>query len=124
MNNDNVDKANVFLWGHFGKKLQKLDNERYLAITQNSPNEFLSRIYNNRMEKIINKLCGDENKIDKLFDEMENENYLDNLFRQVSAYMRNTSEIAVGSALTGELEKSINLGRIVKVKEKGDEVEN
>jgi len=105
----NSDRGNIFVWGHFGKKLQKLDSERYFAITQNSPHEFLSRIYNNRMEQIINEM-----KLETLFDDMEKENYLDNLFRQVSAFMRGNSDmVSIGSALTGELEKSIKTGKII-----------
>ena len=119
---DNTDRGNIFIWGNFGKKLQKLDNERYLAITQNSPDEFLSRIYNNKMEKIISKI--DNGDIDLIFDEMEKENDLDNLFRQVASFMRGNSDmISIGSLLTGELEKSVKTGRIVKKRIKGD-IEN
>lgn len=108
------DRGNIFVWGHFGKKLQKLDSERYLAITQNSPHEFLSRIYNNRIEKIIDKM-----DLDSLFDNIEKENRLDNLFRQVSAFMRGNSDmLSIGSALTGELENSIKTGKIITKIEK------
>lgn len=111
--NSNSDKGNIFVWGHFGKKLQKLDSDRYFAITQNSPHEFLSRIYNKRIEAIIDKM-----DLETLFDDMENENYLDNLFRQVSAFMRGNSDmVSIGSALTGELEKSHKTGKIITKRE-------
>ena len=103
------DNANIFVWGHFGKKLQNLDKERYYAITQNSPHLFLSKIYNRNMEKIIENM-----NFDTLFDDIDNENYLDNLFRQVSAFMRgNISDVSIGSALTGQLEKPIKTGKII-----------
>ena len=109
MNNPENENASIFVWGHFGKKLQKLDSERYFAISQNSPHEFLSRIYNRNMEKIIDKM-----DLDSLFDDIENENYLDNLFRQVSAFLRGNSDmVSIGSALTGQLEKSIKTGKII-----------
>ena len=109
MNKPENENATIFVWGHFGKKLQKLDKDRYFAISQNSPHEFLSRIYNNNMEKII-----DEMNLKTIFDDIEHENYLDNLFRQVSAFMRGNSDmVSIGSALTGQLEKSIKTGRII-----------
>ena len=113
--NNNSDGSINFVWGHVGKKLQKLDNERYLAITQNSAHEFLSRIYNNRMEKIISDL---PKNIETFFDDIEHENYLDNLFRQVSAFMRGNSDmVSIGSFLTGELEKSHKTGKIITKRE-------
>lgn len=115
MSNPENENANIFVWGHFGKKLQKLDNERYLAITQNSPHEFLSRIYNNKMESIIDKM-----DLDNLFDDIEKENDLDNLFRQVASFMRgNISDVSIGSALTGQLEKAIKTGKIITKIDKG-----
>lgn len=108
MENQNSDRGNIFVWGNFGKKLQKLDKDRYFAITQNSPHEFLSRIYNRNMEKIINDM-----DYENLFDNMEKENDLDNLFRQVAGFMRGNSDmVSIGSFLTGELERQTKLGRI------------
>lgn len=115
MSDTNSDKGNIFVWGHFGKKLQKLDNKRYFAITQNSPAYHLSRIYNDNLEKIIDKIGLDNCNMDEIFKEMENENYLDNLFRQISYYLTNNADmVSIGSTLTGELEKSVKLGRIIK----------
>lgn len=111
-NSANADRGIIFVWGHFGKKLQKLDSERYLAISQNSPEYHLSRIYNNNVEKIIDEI-GNGN-IDKIFEKMEYENYLDNLFRQVSRFLRGGGDmVSIGSALTGEVEKTVKMGRII-----------
>jgi len=122
MSNEVMDRGNIFVWAHFGKKLQKLDKDRYLAISQNSADRYLSRIYNKNIEKIIMNMT--DNNIDETIDLIEIENNLDNLFRQVALYMRGTGDlVSVGSALTGELERNVKLGRIVK-KRYSEEKEN
>ena len=116
MQNPNSDGSLNFVWGHVGKKLQKLDNQRYLAIGQNSAHEYLSRIYNKNMQKHI-KLLPD--KADEYLIAIEHENELDNLFRQIALFMRGNSDmVSIGSFVTGQLEKSVKTGKIVtKIKD-------
>lgn len=115
----NQDGSSIFIWGHFGEKLKEMDNERYLALGQSNPHLFLAKIYNRNIRKAI-KLLTKDKKSEEYIKAIEHENYLDNLFRRYSEFLRLLGDsVTVGSALTGETQTPPTQAKIVFKKDGG-----
>lgn len=128
MFNQDNDKS-VFVWGHYGKKLEMLDKDRFKLLAEANPHIALSRLYNQKVGEIsrhieeIKQLDIEENlKAEFVKTELElirEQNDLDNIFREANKLMIGLGDsVSFGSLVTGQLERSTKHGKIVKPKEK------
>lgn len=128
MNPDN-DKS-VFVWGHYGKKLEQLDKKRFSMLAQKNANISLSRLYNENVCKImrtIDKLkertdIDNDLKVELIkteLDSISNENQLDKIFREANKLMLGMGDsVSFGSLVVGQFEPTIKHGKMIKPKDK------
>jgi len=114
---DNTQDGLIFVWGQVGKRLQKLDTDRLIAIAQNDSDYHLTIIYNSEIENLIDDIH--ENGLtDELKKSILESNKKHNIFKEVHDYFKQSSDnLSVGSLLTGELDKSERFARIRRITE-------
>lgn len=128
MNHDN-DKS-VFVWGHYGKKLEQLDNVRFKMLAQKNSHVSLSRLYNENVCKIMRTIDQLKNRDDidinlkadlikTELDSIAKENQLDKIFREANKLMLGMGDsVSFGSLVVGQFEPTVKHGKMVKPKEK------
>jgi len=123
------NNQSVFVWGHYAKKLEQLDKERFKVISQLNAHIIYSRIYNKRVGYLVDEIysvidmdISDKQKYDRIdiiLNKIEHENYLDTVFREFNKLMLSFGDsVSFGSAATGQLERLTKHGKIVKPKDK------
>ncbi len=128
LNNPDNDKS-VFVWGHYGQKLESLDKDRFQLLAQDNPHISLARLYNKNMNKLIKEIeeiknNGKDKETKKVLMEevlvsIEEENSKDKVFREVNKLMlRFGDSVSFGSLVTGQFESQTKHGKMVKHKEK------
>jgi len=121
---DNQDGL-IFVWGNFGKKLEKKDKKRLLAIAQNNPDFFLNTLYDMEVLDIIDDIneTGLLENEKTLLDIIElNDNH--NLFKEINEFFTvNPDNLSTGSLLTGNLDKTGRFAQILKQKNENIEGE-
>lgn len=127
LNSDKSDASINFVWGHVGKKLQKLDSERMLCLTQQNPDLKLSVLTNIELDDLIKEIFVDNKDIAILNKEIKKKilhiNNVDNTFRETSKFLRHKEDmLSIGSAITGQIERT-NLPLRTDYKNKNSEDE-
>ena len=125
MTTDKSDASINFVWGHVGKKLQKLDPERMLCLTQQNPDLKLSVLTNIEIDELIKELFSDKRDIPNFNLEIKKKilklNNVDNTFRETSRFLRYKQDmLSIGSAITGQIERT-NLPLRIDYKKMEDE---
>lgn len=108
---DKSDASINFVWGHVGKKLQKLDPERMLCLTQQNPDYRLSILTNIELDSLIKDLFPDNKDIPNLNKNIQEKilklNNVDNTFRETARFLRYKQDmLSIGSAITGQIDRS------------------
>lgn len=111
MTTDKSDASINFVWGHVGKKLQKLDPERMLCLTQQDPDYSLSVLTNIEIDDLIKELFSDDKDIPNLNVNIQkkilNLNKVDNTFREIARFLRYKQDmLSIGSTITGQIERT------------------
>lgn len=128
MQSQENDKS-VFVWGHYGQKLEQLDKDRFRLLAEKNPHVALSRLYNIKIGKLISKIyeikeskIKDSEKIEKIneiLNDISTENLHDKIFREANKLMLGLGDsVSFGSMVAGEFESKIKHGKIVVPKEK------
>ena len=111
MTTDKSDASINFVWGHVGKKLQKLDPERMLSLTQQNPDYKLSVLTNIEIDELIKELFPDDKDIPNLNKNIKDKilklNNVDNTFREIARFLRYKQDmLSIGSTITGQIERT------------------
>lgn len=111
MTTDKSDASINFVWGHVGKKLQKLDSERMLCLTQQNPDLKLSVLTNIEIGELIKELFSDDRNIPNFNLDIKkkilNLNNVDNTFRETAKFLRYKQDmLSIGSAITGQIDRT------------------
>lgn len=143
VNSKDKDRS-VFVWGHFGEKLEQLDKERFIFIAQSNPSISLHRYYNIKVNILVKGITDIRNNFNKLTDtqkeenkekyakeiqdilnKIENENKLHLIFMEANKVMLGIGDsVSLGSLVTGQLERKVNKGRMVNPDTKYERVTN
>lgn len=108
---DKTDASINFVWGHVGKKLQKLDPERMLCLTQQNPDLKLSVLTNIELDELIKEIFSNDKDIPNFNLEIKKKilkiNNVDNTFRETSRFLRYKQDmLSIGSAITGQIDRT------------------
>ncbi|GAI88734.1 unnamed protein product [marine sediment metagenome] len=77
-----------------------------LAIAQADPDYYMSVLANKDISEVIVSIIKDEGLTDETKQKIMALNELDNVFREISAFMQEVEDmLSIGSFMTGELEK-------------------
>lgn len=107
--NDKMDSLN-FVWGNVGKKLEKLDKKRLLAIAQKNAEKYLFSISYDEFELLLDEI--ENGKFDIVKVKHYNETHL--IFSEFQKFLTENSDmVSIGSLLVGQIDKSDRFAKLL-----------
>lgn len=106
----------IFVWGNYGKKLEKLDKKRLYSVVMDDSEFFLSSMYIEETKTVLDEVNknGLSDKAKELIGILNDKEII---FKETNKFFKaNQDNLSVGSLVTGNIDKSGRFADILKTK--------